>query len=128
MKTKLLLVIKGLVIFLFFSFGTNVNGQISNHSKIEINSFQVVKSKNKIAIRWTTDEAAETNYFEVEKSTDGKNFKTIAYVLGPDPARQNYYGCFDKMNDNIGKSFYRLKHVNIDGIVQFSDIKMLALK
>ena len=71
-----------------------------------------------------------TNYFEVEKSTDGKNFKTVAYVLGADPTKTDCecFGCFDKVTGKAKESYYRLKHVNTNGSVQFSEVRMLALK
>jgi len=127
MKTKLLL--KGLVVVLFLSFAFSVNAQKSTE-KIKITSFQVVKKENKVVINWATDKDSQTNYFEVEKSTDGKNFKTVAYVLGADPAKADCecFGCFDKVSGNAKESFYRLKHINVDGNVQFSEVKMLALK
>jgi hypothetical protein len=61
---------------------------------------------------------------------DGKNFKTIAYVLGPDPAKPGCecFGCFDKKDSKTQISYYRLKHMDFDGNVQFSEIKMFALK
>ena len=33
-------------------------------------------------IDWATDNKVPTNYFEVERSSDGINFKTIALVFG----------------------------------------------
>lgn len=129
MKTKLLLVRKGLVIVLFLSFAFSVNAQ-KRSEKIKITSFQVVKKENKVVLNWATDKDSQTNYFEVEKSTDGKNFKTVAYVLGADPTKTDCecFGCFDKVSGKAKESYYRLKHVNADGNVQFSEVKMLALK
>jgi hypothetical protein len=130
MKTHLLLVRNGLVVVLFLSLTFNVNAQTNNAEKINITSFQVVKEQNKVVIEWSTDPASQTNYFEVEKSTDGKNFKTVAYVLGADPTKADCdcFGCFDKLTGKSKESYYRLKHVNSNGDVQFSEVKMLALK
>ncbi len=130
MKTNLLLVRKGLVLVVFLSFAFNVKAQKNSSEKINITNFQVVKEQNKVIIEWSTDTASKTNYFEVEKSTDGKNFKTVAYVLGADPTKTDCecFGCFDKVNGKIKESYYRLKHVNANGNVQFSEVKMLALK
>ena len=130
MKKNLYLIRNGLIFILFILFAFQANAQNVKDARITINNFQVVKNHNKIAIRWAADEASLTNYFEVEKSNDGKNFKTIAYVLGADPAQKDCecFGCFDKINDKTGEAYYRLKHVSINGIVQFSEIKLLALK
>ena len=130
MKFFLNLVRNGLAVILFLLFAFNAIAQKAKHPGININSFQVVKNQNKIDIRWATDTVSSTNYFEVERSNDGKNFKTIAYVLGADPAQKNCecFGFFDKINGKTTDAYYRLKHISIDGFVQFSEIKMLALK
>lgn len=116
-------------VMLFFVFAHTVKAQTNTVAKIRMENFQVVEAQNKIDIQWSTNSKA-TNYFEVQKSVDGKNFKTIAYVLGPDPAKPGCecFGCFDKKDSKTQISYYRLKHMDFDGNVQFSEIKMFALK
>ena len=130
MKTNLSLVRNGLIVVLLLSLSFSANAQKVASGKINITNFQIVKEQNKVAIKWATDKASQTNYFEVERSNDGKNFKTIAYVLGADPTKSDCecFGCFDKISGKSKESYYRLKHVNTNGNVQFSEIKMLALK
>ena len=121
---------KTAIAVLFIASSFVVNAQKSHQPEINIIDFNVVMSQNKVNINWSTDKANPTNYFEVEKSSDGKNFKTVAYVLGADPARTDCdcYGCFDKVSKNYKNSYYRLKHVDSEGVVEFSEVKMLALK
>ncbi|MGN6343397.1 MAG: hypothetical protein ACTHML_20635 [Ginsengibacter sp.] len=116
-------------VMLFFVFAHTVKAQTNTVAKIRMENFQVIEAQNKINIHWSTNSKA-TNYFEVQKSVDGKNFKTIAYVLGPDPAKPGCecFGCFDKKDSKTQISYYRLKHLDFDGNVQFSEIKMFALK
>lgn len=104
---------------------TTVSAQ--KNDNIQITRFEIKKINNqKAGIDWATDNKVVTNYFEVEKSLDGENFKTIAYVLGPDPKKEgDQYECFDKVSDT--KVFYRLKHVSVDGAIQYSNIKTIAL-
>ena len=130
MKTSLLLVRNGMTVVLFLFLSFNVKAQKDASGQIKITKFEVVKEQNKVLIEWSTDKTSETNYFEVEKSSDGKNFKTVAYVLGADPTKTDCecFGCFDKVTGKAKDSYYRLKHVNTDGDVQFSEVKILALK
>ncbi len=126
-------------IALFVTISFNSNAQNGPSTKINIVDFKVEKNQNKISVnwstdnavsvKWSTDNAVPTNYFEVEKSTDGKNFQTIAYVLGADPSKTDCdcYGCFDKVSTNKNESFYRLKHVSLNGEVEFSEVKSLAI-
>jgi hypothetical protein len=98
-------------------------------ARINFTSFTVDSNKKGIKIDWATDNKIPTNYFEIERSSDGKNFKTIALVLGPDPKQTgcDCYECFDKPKSNAKKYFYRLKHVSTDGEIELSETKMLAL-
>lgn len=113
------------ILFTILAFAGN-----AQQKKINITDFRLVKNHNKVDINWSTDKTVSTNYFEVEKSNDGKNFKTVAYVLGADPTKTDCdcYGCFDKINTNAKESYYRLKHVDTNGSVEFSEVKMIAFK
>jgi hypothetical protein len=102
----------------------------TKHEKINFTSFTVNTHQKRIMIDWATDNKVPTNYFEIERSSDGVNFKTIALVLGPDPKQTSCdcYECFDKPGSNAKKYFYRLKHISIDGEIDLSEMKMLAIK
>lgn len=128
MKKAILL--KTTIVILFFTAFFAANAQSSRRAEINIIDFNVVMSQNKVNIQWSTDKETPANYFEVEKSYDGKNFKTVALVLGADPAKTDCdcYGYFDKTSKSIKKFYYRLKHIDSEGVVEFSDVRMLALK
>jgi len=128
MKKYMLFRIAFVMLFTALSFAGVAQNQANR--KINITDFHVVKNQNKIDINWSTDKTVSTNYFEVEKSNDGKHFKTVAYVLGADPTKTNCdcYGCFDKISTNAKESYYRLKHVDTNGSVEFSEVKMIAFK
>ncbi len=96
---------------------------------VNITGFTVSANENKVVLDWKTDGTLATNYFEVQKSADGINFKTIALVLGPDPKQTSgdSYGFFDKnLAKNLKQSYYRLVHVDANGIQQLSAVKLLA--
>ena len=96
--------------------------------KMNLSNFEVIRSVDKVNINWKINDRSSSNYFEVEKSNDGKNFKTVAYVLGPDPRKTNNdFGCFDKINSASKRLYYRLKKVDANGTFEFSEIKMIAI-
>jgi hypothetical protein len=101
----------------------------TQQAKINYTSFTVNAVKKVIMIDWATDNKVATNYFEIQRSVDGVNFKTIAMVMGPDPKQINCdcYEGFDKPLTNRHKYFYRLKHVSTDGEIDLSETKMLAI-
>ena len=96
---------KTAILIFFITSSLLVKAQIVHQSDIYIADFRVVINAHKVDINWSTDSMQPTNYFEVEKSSDGKNFITVAYVLGADPAKTdcNCYGCFDKINKKDNK-------------------------
>lgn len=116
-------------IVFFLLLGYSSQAQNNNNEKITIKDFRVARQQDKIAVKWSTEGRPEANYFEVERSVDGKNFKAVAYVLGPDPTLEHdQFSFLEKTDDNAKGYYYRLKHVNTDGIAQFSEIKKLALE
>lgn len=129
MNTKKLSQIVTIFIFSLL-IGTKINAQSQSlKAQIKFTKFSVTTDKKKIAIDWSTDNTVSTNYFEIQKSLDGVNFKTIALVLGPDPKQLSCdcYGCFDKyISKNAAHSYYRLKHVDVNGEEQISETKLLA--
>ena len=63
MKTNLLLVRNGMLVVLFLCFAFNSNAQKINQAKINITNFQVVKEKNKVVIKWSTDKTSQHKLF-----------------------------------------------------------------
>jgi hypothetical protein len=119
----------GLGLFcVFFYFGSKA--QSSQPNKVNIIDFGVVIQKDKVNINWSTDNKTATNYFEVEKSSDGKIFRTVAYILGADPTKTgcDCYGCIDVVGKTKKEFYYRLKHVDTDGNVEISETRTLAFK
>jgi hypothetical protein len=126
---KILQFINVSVVFLAIHAVTLGQAITIEHAKINFTSFTVNSSQKGIMIDWATDNKVPTNYFEIERSNDGINFKTIALVLGPDSKQTNCdcYKCFDKAGSNAKKYFYRVRHVSTDGEIELSEMKMLAI-
>lgn len=63
----------------------------------------------------------ETAYcFEVEKSTDGKNFSMAALVFGTDKPADDNYEFYEKAGNP--KTVYRIKLINKDKKAEYSPI------
>lgn len=112
-------------LFMAFSF----TGIAQNNNKtINITNFTVYAKEAKIVIDWATDGTSATNYWEIQRSSDGVQFATIALVLGPDPRQTgDKYQAADKLKDSKGlPAYYRLRHIGTDGKEQLSNIIQLA--
>lgn len=88
---------------------------------LKFEKFEVYKKDTRVILEWTV--AKESNYFEIEKSADGKNFKTIMYVMGANPAAKEENQFEGKLQVTKQKMYYRLKHIGTDGMISYSAIK-----
>ena len=97
-------------------------------SSVKVTEFSVSTKAQKVIIDWKTDGATATNYFAIQKSTDGVNYRTVALVLGPDPKQKNCdcYACSDKLQNSTKQSYYRLVHIDANGNEQITEAKILA--
>jgi phosphohistidine phosphatase SixA len=116
--------LRSLFLFTIVLGSANLRAQNTN---VKVIDFTVSAKEQKVIIDWKTDGTRATNYFAIQKSTDGVNFKTIALILGPDPKKANLdcYGCTDKYIKNA-KSYYRVVHIDNDGREQITEAKVLA--
>ena len=82
---------------------------------------------NKVTLNWTVAENETVDYFEVERSFDGKTFTTDAVALGTDkPGKEAYI--FQETVNNPVKVFYRLKMYDKSKAVDYSRILVFQTK
>jgi hypothetical protein len=90
---------------------------------VSLTYFEAELENEKVNLSWQTLSELNNDYFEVERTTDGNNFIVVAKVDGAG----NYNGVLNYVaTDNSpakGKSYYRLKQVDIDGKTQYSGLR-----
>jgi Secretion system C-terminal sorting domain len=86
-------------------------------------SFTGKNKSNYNLLQWQTAFESNNNSFEVEKSTDSRNFVVIGRVKF-EPAFS--YSFIDKYPDN-GPNFYRLKQTSLDNKVVYSETIVINL-
>lgn len=117
------------IVFLFIIVSISSSTLLAQKQNVNVTEFTVSAKEHKVMIDWKTDGVTPTNYFAIQKSSDGINFKTVALVLGPDPRQKNCdcFGCFDKTISKTEKrSYYRLVHIDTNGNEQITEAKVLA--
>ena len=79
----------------------------------------------KIHIKWTTRTEVNTDYFNIQKSTDGVNFKNIdsksTKAENGNSNNEISYLSHDT-NPVSGLNYYRIEQVSIDGVSTFSEV------
>ena len=91
---------------------------------IDLKSFTATTDNNVVALKWQTATEINSNYFDVERSDDGQFFFSLGKVnaSGNTAAAVSYSFIDTKLSNNNGSQiFYRLKLVDKDGSVKYSN-------
>jgi Secretion system C-terminal sorting domain/F5/8 type C domain len=92
---------------------------------IKLENFTVVASScDKVELSWKIADASNFSHFEVEKSMNGTDFRTVAVVLY-DATLSTYK--FNETNQGKGNYQYRLKQVDNGGQAKYSTIVFVRL-
>ena len=94
---------------------------------VELTSFTATANGNDVTLNWSTATELNNQGFEIQRSTEGKEFFTFGFVNGHGTTtEQQYYSYADKNLDN-GKYYYRLKQVDYDGSYEYSGVVEIDL-
>lgn len=108
-----------------FTFGST--SQSRNALPVEMISFAAKTRNEAVYIEWRTANEINSDYFEVERSSDGFNFEVIEEVAaaGNSIVEQSYLS-IDKNPSEL--NYYRLRQVDLDGTYTYSDIIVLSVE
>ncbi len=92
---------------------------------ISLMSFYGLQENTTIQLFWSTASESNNNYFTIERSEDGENWKSIGFHNGSNNSNTVMYYSFNDNNPIIGSSFYRLVQTDYDGVSEtFAPIKI----
>jgi uncharacterized lipoprotein YddW (UPF0748 family) len=85
-------------------------------------------SGNTSMVKWKTLSENNTSHFEVERSTDGRNFQYLASVTaaGSSSSQRNYEQ--QDLLQVAGTYYYRIRSIDKDGRSSYSEIKSVVYK
>ncbi len=98
--------------------------QLENGSlPVELSSFDAISEEEKVKLEWTTISEKNSAFFEVERSSDGLEFESIAKLDGQGNSEEliNYL-TYDE-SPLKGNNYYRLKQIDQDGKFEYSEIR-----
>jgi len=97
---------------------------------VELLRFEVFKTENaQTQLKWSTATQENFSHFELEHSINGVDFTTFKTVETDFPnslQTLNYEAIHE--NPILGYNFYRLKMVDLDGAIEYSDIKAILME
>ena len=105
--------------------GTNtfglLNSGVAAALPIELLDFSAKSNQNTVELNWSTASELNNDYMEIERAIDGVQFEALGRGIGAGTSTVvNHYALTDE-NPFEGLSFYRLKQVDFDGTVTYSN-------
>ncbi len=97
---------------------------LSKTVPLELLSFEAAKKGADVLLNWQTTNEHNTSHFDVQRSTNGKQFFSIGTVKSNNKTTLNTYDFADK-NLPSGTLYYRLEQFDDDGKSTFSPIRSI---
>jgi hypothetical protein len=82
---------------------------------VELLFFSAASEKNSVLTSWATATERNTDYFLIERSTDGESFLPLGQVKAVGNSRQRNNYQLEDSSPWIGRAYYRLTSVDFDG-------------
>lgn len=90
---------------------------------VELSSWTLSKRNNKIVFEWSTASEINNDYFEIEHSTDMRNFQSIKQITGMGNSSTKIDYSVEAINSfALGIQYFRLKQVDFDGRKTYSEL------
>jgi hypothetical protein len=94
-----------------------------------IKTFSAVPNGSSILLQWTVDNQQNNTSYEIQVSTDGKNFTSVGEAES-NPATTGssakYQYQYNPDPTNVGKVWFRIKETDATGKVSYSTVAVLA--
>ncbi|HRD56971.1 MAG TPA: T9SS type A sorting domain-containing protein [Ferruginibacter sp.] len=92
---------------------------------VKLLSFTAEQDGKTHLVKWVTAEEINTKHFEVQRSANGSSFETIGISNPAGSASAGAFYRFTVSQPWQGNNFYRLKIVDTDGSITYSNIVLL---
>ncbi|WP_166444639.1 FG-GAP-like repeat-containing protein [Dyadobacter bucti] len=95
---------------------------------VELISFKASVIENQVQLSWATATEVNSNYFEIQRSNNGKAWEKIGEVPALQNSSSNHHYTFSDANPLKGTSYYRLKMVDLDQTFAYSKLQSVKIK
>ncbi len=95
----------------------------------DISNFNATKlSSGNLQLTWNASNDNIGNRYEMQKSTDGKNYTSLETITATTASANIYQVYYTPVKDDKDKIFFRIKQYDADGSVKYSNIKIVQLE
>jgi hypothetical protein len=89
---------------------------------VELIYFEAFVLSNGVLVRWGTATEVNNFGFELQRASTNLIFQTLDFIPGHGNSNSpKHYFYIDTTHPNYGLYYYRLKQIDIDGTIRFSD-------
>ena len=92
---------------------------------ITLLSFNAKLNNDLVDLTWKTAQEINNHYFVVEKTQDLEHFIEVGKIDGQGNSKEEHKYSLTDSEPFYGKSYYRLKQVDFDGTLTYSEVKMI---
>jgi len=85
------------------------------------------KQENNILLSWQTATEINTSHFNIQRSTNGKDFTTIGKVNAKGASTYTYNDPLTTDDSRFTKLYYRLQIVDNNGVLSYSEVRELSI-
>lgn len=93
---------------------------------VEFAYFNVQREGFSAILNWATASESNSSHFLIQKSADGQNFETIGRVEAAGNSNSLIQYSFNDPKLRSGITYYRLAEYDIDGKVQYSEVRSVS--
>ena len=93
---------------------------------ISLEAFYAKEVNEEVLLNWTTSSEKNNDHFNILRSSNGKDFKTVGLVKGGGTSDNELSYSFVDNNPSAGTNYYQLQQTDFDGKSQSSNI--IAIK
>jgi hypothetical protein len=116
------IILNALLAILRFDDNNGDNYTTTAQLPVEMTTFTARPEGSFIRLQWSTATEVNNDYFDIERSADGRVFEKIGHVKGASESlTEKSYEFIDK-NPLAGSNYYRLRQVDFDGTAAYSPI------
>jgi hypothetical protein len=97
---------------------------------VELSRFEAIRKGQDAELTWATASEKNNQGFEVQVSTNGTEFRRLAFVASQSPTSQQLQ-TYSYLDSEVGKSgvrYYRLKQIDQDGATVISPVRTLTFE
>ncbi len=100
-----------------------------NPLPIQLATFQVASVVGSdVTLYWKTLSETNNYGFDVERSSDGKNFQKLSFIAGHGTTLATHEYSYEDKSVAVGTWYYRLKQTDLDGSATYSEVQVAKVE